>query len=162
MNEVKKKGAYFTKEVAFSGKKMVLFSLDGATWSTRKEELQAIKERHDREKITFNEIKGIEDEEAATDATAKSADDEGPVDLQDQAAEIENAPKQRGRPKKVQMGANVVAAKFDKGHTKKPTNLPKAPAKKAAKAQASASPKKRSTSKPVAKTHKGKKGRKAA
>ncbi len=164
MEEVKKKGAYFTKEVAFSGKKMVLFSLDGTTWSTRKDELQAIKERHEREKVTFNEIKGIEEEEEATEGGVKAAEDDGPVDITGQAEAEENAPRKRGRPKQIHAAkAPAIAAKFDKGHSKKPANLPKAPPKKAGKATAgAASPKKRASSKPAAKASKGKKNRRAA
>lgn len=54
-----KKAKYQKKEITFGGKKHLLWSIDGNTWSTRKDELLAIQERHENEKITFGEIKGI-------------------------------------------------------------------------------------------------------
>ena len=57
-----KKSEYVQKTVTFGGKKLVLFSLDGITWSSRKDELRAIMERHEQEKITINDIRGVAEE----------------------------------------------------------------------------------------------------
>lgn len=53
-----KKFKYLTKKVKFGGKDLTLFSIDGATWSSRKDELVQIIERHENEKLTFGEIRG--------------------------------------------------------------------------------------------------------
>jgi hypothetical protein len=47
-----------TKKVIFSGKELVLYSLDGLTWSSRKDELKTIHERHDSEKVTAAQLRG--------------------------------------------------------------------------------------------------------
>lgn len=54
---------YITKTVRFGGKELVLYSIDGTTWSTRRNELLAVKERHEAQRITLNDIKGISPEE---------------------------------------------------------------------------------------------------
>ena len=54
-----RKSKYSQKTVRFGGKEITLFSLDGITWSSRKEELEAIMERHEQEKASFGgQIKG--------------------------------------------------------------------------------------------------------
>lgn len=53
-----KKIKYLTKTVSFGGKPLTLFSLDGLTWSSRKDELVEIVERHESEKLSFGEIRG--------------------------------------------------------------------------------------------------------
>lgn len=58
MSQQKKKANFLKREVKFGGKTVVLYSIDGNTWSTRKDELQAIIDRHEAEKVTFGEIKG--------------------------------------------------------------------------------------------------------
>ena len=47
------KGNYQKKVVNYSGKQVVLFSLDGQIWSTRKEELKSIMERHATERASY-------------------------------------------------------------------------------------------------------------
>jgi hypothetical protein len=58
MSQQKKKSTFLKREVKFGGKTVILYSIDGNTWSTRKDELQAIIDRHEAEKVTFGEIKG--------------------------------------------------------------------------------------------------------
>jgi len=54
-----RKSKYSQKTVAFGGGQITLYSLDGITWSSRKEELEAILERHEQEKANFGgQIKG--------------------------------------------------------------------------------------------------------
>ena len=57
MNDLKKI-RYLTKKVRFNGKDMTLYSVDGCTWSSRRDELAQIIERHESEKLTFGEIRG--------------------------------------------------------------------------------------------------------
>lgn len=57
MNDLKKI-KYLTKKVRFNGKDMTLYSVDGCTWSSRRDELTQIIERHESEKLTFGEIRG--------------------------------------------------------------------------------------------------------
>ena len=52
-----KKIKYLTKSVSFAGKEITLYSLDGLTWSTRRSELLAIKERQERDKVSFAALK---------------------------------------------------------------------------------------------------------
>lgn len=62
-----KKGQFMTKTTSFGGKKVVLYSIDGLIWSTRKEELAIIKHRLDTQKVTLDlspkEEEGKESEE---------------------------------------------------------------------------------------------------
>jgi hypothetical protein len=52
-----------TKKVPFQGKQLTMYSIDGITWSTRSEELQAILDRHSREQAGFGaDLKGEEKE----------------------------------------------------------------------------------------------------
>ena len=51
------KNKYMQKTVAFNGKQMTLFSLDGITWSSRKDELAQILERHEQERANIGELK---------------------------------------------------------------------------------------------------------
>lgn len=58
-----KKGNYLTKKVKFQGKDMTMYSLDGITWSSRPDELQAIIDRHSTEQAAFSsDLKGEERE----------------------------------------------------------------------------------------------------
>ena len=57
MNDIKKI-KYLTKKVRFNGKDMTLYSVDGCTWSSRRDELTQIIDRHESEKLTFGEIRG--------------------------------------------------------------------------------------------------------
>lgn len=53
-----KKHTYHARETDFGGQKITLYSIDGLTWSTRKEELAEIMERHEYERNNFGDIKG--------------------------------------------------------------------------------------------------------
>lgn len=71
------KPKYLTKTVKFAGRNLVLYSLDGTTWSTRRDELQAIKERQESQPINLADIKDDEQElEVGEDSLAVSDDDE--------------------------------------------------------------------------------------
>jgi hypothetical protein len=48
-----KKSQFMTKTTSFGGKKVVMFSIDGLVWSTRKDELAGIKNRLDNQKVTL-------------------------------------------------------------------------------------------------------------
>jgi hypothetical protein len=68
-----KKINYLKKTVNFDGKQLIMFSINGDTWSTRKEELHEIIERHELEKQNFGgQIKGgpqVKTKLGAEDAT---------------------------------------------------------------------------------------------
>jgi len=49
---------YMQKSVKFRGAQLTLYSLDGMTWSSRKQELTHILERQETQRITFGQIKG--------------------------------------------------------------------------------------------------------
>jgi len=49
----KTKSQFLTKTSVFGGKKIVMYSIDGLIWSTRKEELSIIKDRLDNQRITL-------------------------------------------------------------------------------------------------------------
>lgn len=88
------KGKYLTKKVKFGGKTMVLYSLDGATWSTRREELEQIKERQEAQRVTLTDIK---DEEAGEEEKELESEEfGGGVDNEEIAAPA----LPRGRPLK--------------------------------------------------------------
>jgi len=168
----KRKGAYLTKETRFGGTKVILYSLDGVTWSSRKDELHVIAERHEKEKITFNEIKGVGEAEEEAPTEAKGASDDEQFDL-NQADSEESKPKKRGRPPGSSMKARDVIAKsleLERKNTAKEKSRAQAAAlsKKTAKAKAEvkgplASPKKRESTAPALKNSKTKsKKRKAA
>ncbi len=67
------KQKYITKNVQFGGKRLTLFSLDGCTWSTRREELETIVERHEAAKVTAAHLRGevIEGAPAGAEGAAK-------------------------------------------------------------------------------------------
>ena len=56
----KKPGKIITKTISFGGKKVTLYSLDGNTWSSRKDELAIIQERQETGRITLAGDKGKE------------------------------------------------------------------------------------------------------
>ena len=68
----KSKGKYLTKSVKFGTKTVTLYSIDGTTWSSRAEELEAIQMRHEQERVTFAQIKGEARPEAAEEETAEA------------------------------------------------------------------------------------------
>lgn len=54
----KKRYKYIEKVVSFGKEKLKVYSIDGQTWSTRKDELAGILERHEAERTNLNLIKG--------------------------------------------------------------------------------------------------------
>jgi hypothetical protein len=62
-----KKGQFMTKTTSFGGKKVVMYSIDGLVWSTRKDELAGIKHRLDNQKVTLD-LAAKEDEEKNTES----------------------------------------------------------------------------------------------
>jgi hypothetical protein len=72
----KKRIKYLSKTVAFQGKQISLFSIDGVTWSTRKQELLEIKERQERDKVSFAAIKEEDGETRVIAKPNKSEEDE--------------------------------------------------------------------------------------
>ncbi len=52
-----RKERYQSKKVFFQGQELELFSLDGHTWSSRKDELEVIKDRQENARVSFEEIK---------------------------------------------------------------------------------------------------------
>ena len=74
-----KKQKYLTKKTKFGGQEITLYSLDGLTWSTRPNELQAIMDRHANERILLEA--GKEDSEEAEDSKAKKDEEEEDDDL---------------------------------------------------------------------------------
>lgn len=66
-----KKGL-ITKKVAFQGKTITMYSIDGVTWSTRPDELQAIVDRHAQQQAAFTaDLKGEEREKVVVEAKPK-------------------------------------------------------------------------------------------
>ncbi len=49
---------FISKTVKFGNEQLTLFSIDGTTWSTRKDELILIKDRHEAEKVTAAHLRG--------------------------------------------------------------------------------------------------------
>ena len=179
-----KKIRYLSKTVAFAGKSLTLFSIDGLTWSSRKQELLEIKERQERDKVSFAAIKESEEGAAALPSAKKKviSDDEEDtasivaeedypiVDYSLDETEGQSKRKGRGRPAKPTVEPKA-ALKQQKqklrpvskakaiSNKSKPKKAKKLEKKKASKA----APKKRVTAKPKLKASKGKqKGKKRA
>ncbi|MBX7138947.1 MAG: hypothetical protein K1X83_13310 [Oligoflexia bacterium] len=151
----KKKGNFLVKEVKFGREKLTLYSLDGLTWSTRRNELADIKARQEREKVTFNQIKGVaEAEEPAQDA----AEEEGQEPTS--AADDEETPRRRFKGAKP---AAPAAPAAKKGKPSVSLVAPKTKGKHATEPAKVAAPKKRGSTTPPKKSPKAKaKKRRAA
>ncbi len=143
------KPKYLSKTVPFGGKELKLFSIDGLTWSTRKDELLVIKERHDAEKVTAAQLKGEPGESgsiATTKPTKRLFSPRFQGQQQPQAGQPNNGVPAQSVPT-AQPGAK-------KDLAKKPTMQPKvsaapaAVAKKPAPKATKAAPKARSSAKP--------------
>ncbi|RIL00008.1 MAG: hypothetical protein DCC75_14115 [Proteobacteria bacterium] len=111
MNEAKR-AKYLTKTVKFNGKEMTLYSLDGATWSTRRNELITIKERQEAQRISLSrEVSQTDDTAAPAKPASEGYDDDLQQDSGDGCSESEShtseereagqdaAPRKRGRPR---------------------------------------------------------------
>lgn len=174
-----KKIKYLSKTVNFGGKTLTLFSVDGTTWSSRKQELLEIKERQERDKVSFAAIKEENGEtrvipkvKGKTPVPAAAYDDEEEVVAAveddelfpkvDYSTDEEAAPRKRGRkPQVVQVKAE--AAKPEKAKkSERFLSIAKKPAAKEKKAM-KVSPKKRVSGKPKLKSLKGRnKGKRKA
>lgn len=53
----KKKNKFLNKVIRFAGKDVTVYSLDGVTWSTRRNELVELQERLERERVSFAALK---------------------------------------------------------------------------------------------------------
>ena len=58
-----KKLKYLTKTVRFGPNTVTLYSIDGLTWSSKKQELAVIKDRLENQRVTLGEIKSEDGEE---------------------------------------------------------------------------------------------------
>ncbi|MEZ4754514.1 MAG: hypothetical protein R3A13_09445 [Bdellovibrionota bacterium] len=124
-----KRVTFKSKKVAFSGNEITLYSLDGETWSTRKDELIEIMNRHEDERKNFGgEIRGGQ---AAKDVAQKRR-----LERQDRAEK-----------RKAKQEADKKAAQKKKSNSKakvKPKVKTKAKSRSAAKNKPA--PKKRASS----------------
>lgn len=102
------KSKYLTKVVKFGNKSLTLYSLDGLTWSSRRAELQAIKERQEANRVTFAEIKGETQE--AEDKEESEEKEEGAVELK-VSDEEEGTATKKGKAKPTKDAARVVPPK---------------------------------------------------
>ena len=165
-----KKIKYLSKTVAFGGKTLTLFSIDGQTWSSRKQELLEIKERQERDKVSFVAIKeengetrvapkvkgktpivADDDEEAAAVILDEAID----YPVVDYSIDEEKAPKGRGK-KALKLNLKAKAVKQDqpkKQFKALPANK-KAAKSKEKKKTLKIVPKKRVTAKPAVKSNK--------
>ena len=72
------KAKYLTKRVKFGEREVILYSLDGATWSTRRDELQIIRERQEAQRITLSDIK--DDDERMDSGYEYESEEEVPLE----------------------------------------------------------------------------------
>jgi len=113
---------YHKKVVSFGEDELILWSLDGNTWSTRKEELVNIQERHENERVTFEQIR-------SGNTSKRKAKENTDPEQQPEAKTAPSAPK-KSTPEK----------------TKVPTKQERAPRAKAKVATAKTTSKRSSTS----------------
>ena len=154
----KSKNQYLTKKVKFGGKDMTLYSLDGMTWSSREGELEEIQARHEREKVTINDITGAAEVVAGDEEKAKENDERLEMKEFEEELELEeireNIPR-RGRPPKAGRPAKLPASKAKAASTRKVPRVAVNPGKGksrpagAAKAQVMPLPKSRKATKPA-------------
>lgn len=71
----KKRIKYLTKVVKFGGKDLTLYSIDGVTWSSKKNELLEIQDRHEKQRAALQGLKP-EVEEEPVDKEAKEEEKE--------------------------------------------------------------------------------------
>jgi hypothetical protein len=76
-----KKGQFMTKTTSFGGKKVVLYSIDGLIWSTRKEELAIIKHRLDTQKVTLDLAPKEEEGKDSTESKQEETQQEDELEL---------------------------------------------------------------------------------
>lgn len=77
-----KKSRYQIKTVKYGGKEFILYSLDGVTWSSKKNELEEIKERHEKQRqMLMEDTKEFIKKERETEAKVEEEED---LDEEDQ------------------------------------------------------------------------------
>ncbi len=103
-----KKAKYISKKVRFGAKEFTMWSIDGVTWSTRKEELTQIADRHEAERLKL--MQGVaervaEDKKERPVAAAAAAEqplsDDGPVLVTSAEDDEEATPKPKSKKKAV-------------------------------------------------------------
>lgn len=128
-----KKLKYLSKSVVLGAKTITLFSIDGTTWSSRKDELQAIIARHEAQKASFGKLKAAQSEgDDAEKKEEEAIDDDAPVvagdtddEAEEESAEVPAKPS-KGKAK----AAPKASAKESKKSEPKKTTKPAAKAKK--------------------------------
>jgi hypothetical protein len=166
MAESKKKAKYITKSVKFGGKQFTLFSLDGITWSSRRDELHQILERQEQERKSFNQIMGDQTAEkgAAPDGEPKEAEEDTELVARedDEILPITTEPARKPIKPRSSIAMKAAKARVSAGADEGAGDA-KAMKKKSAKAeQVVAAPKSRTSSKPTKKAQKLKGKKKVA
>ena len=110
---VSKKPKYHEKTVSFGGQALKLYSLDGVTWSSKKEELHHIHERHEKQRLALQGLKPEEDESKEESLEALKEDESD-----DEEAE-EEAPRVKVKKDKKQATKKPVTKKIEKKPAKK-------------------------------------------
>lgn len=159
-----RKERYQSKTVRFQGKELQLFSLDGFTWSSRKDELEIIKERQENARVSFEEIRTgvITKKEKPEGEEEDIYSDQEADDMLDEPIPAIEKKKTAIKVNKVKKQVKVKEAPAQKKQVAKPIKL-KTKSKSEPTKKQPAAPKKRVTSKkkPPAKAKKGR-GSKAA
>jgi hypothetical protein len=99
---VSKKPKYYEKTVSFGGQSLKLYSLDGVTWSSKKEELHQIQERHEKQRLALQGLRPEEDDskESKEESLDAMAEDESEEDEEESPFTMKSAQKRRATPKK--------------------------------------------------------------
>lgn len=121
-----KKGQFMTKTTSFGGKKVVMYSIDGLIWSTRKDELAGIKTRLDNQKVTLDLTakedgeKSPETEQSENKSVVAGDEIDLAADKSDKAPNKSRSKKSNQKIKQVAKGraAKVKAAKLSKSAKK--------------------------------------------
>lgn len=84
-SEDKKRVKYLTKVVKFGKESLTLYSLDGNTWSSRRQELTEIMNRHEQERLKSIQamgepLEGDKGDESPEDEGESKADKDAPVE----------------------------------------------------------------------------------
>ena len=112
------------KTTSFGGTEMTLYSLDGSTWSSRPDELEQIKERHEKQRVQMDASAGGDDsadskKESGTDGKAKG--DEKDLDQVEDDVNVEESkvePAKRSRSKAKQSSVKAKAKAKTRARTK--------------------------------------------
>lgn len=169
MTDTKKKTKYLTKHVKFGEKQFTLFSLDGITWSSRREELHMILERQEQERKAFNQIVGEQTAEREKTPESEAPEEDGNVEKLMAEEDEQILPLETETPRtkiKPRVGSAKKASAAVAMPKAKAGPAPKGRGKKSpirnAPSAVVASPKSRASSKPAKKTSKSKSKRRAA